>query len=316
MKFHCFFRKKLQKDTWKQRRNVLSSEQRLHLIKDFTLPVNFHLSWHGAVCSRPLFCVQKQQKFDYSSGNIGGFSKQQSWSESHVANWFGWKGKKTKKNCSQNRHSSRQKYVLSSYQALKPAIFNFGWCGDCSFTVRLCSTTLVRTRTLQTFTFLQLTLLVNLTLWFWIEMPSQKKEESKSFSKYELQKLQRLYTQCGAAYPSMRTLVKANNLPVSKGETVFAFSHFVHKNFLATHICERLKAFALFENKIWCMNLAYVDKIAKNINGVKYLLVRQDLFDRGVDAKGMKARVSEKRFVHFWLYLQDRIDPKKLGLIR
>ena len=130
-------------------------------------------------------------------------------------------------------------------------------------------------------------------------MPSQKNEEFKSFSKYERQKLQRLYTQCGAAYPSMRTLVKANNLPVSKGETVFAFSDFVRKLFLATHISEGLKAFALFENKIWCMNLAHVDKITENNNGVKYLLVRQDLFDRAVDAKRMKAKVSEKRFVHF-----------------
>ena len=28
------------------------------------------------------------------------------------------------------------------------------------------------------------------------------------------------------------------------------------------------------------MDLAYVDKLAKENNGVKYILVRQDLFDR------------------------------------
>ena len=46
-----------------------------------------------------------------------------------------------------------------------------------------------------------------------------------------------------------------------------------------------MKAFARFRNVIWCMDLAYVDKLAKQINGVKFLLVRQDLFDRTVIAK-------------------------------
>ena len=38
------------------------------------------------------------------------------------------------------------------------------------------------------------------------------------------------------------------------------------------------------------MDLAYVDKLSKDNSGVKYLLVRQDLFDRTVDAKGMKTK--------------------------
>ena len=55
-----------------------------------------------------------------------------------------------------------------------------------------------------------------------------------------------------------------------------------------------MRAFARFENKIWCMDLAYVDKLAKENNGVKYLLVRQDLFDRTVNAKGMKTKDSQE----------------------
>ena len=42
------------------------------------------------------------------------------------------------------------------------------------------------------------------------------------------------------------------------------------------------------------MDLLYVDKLADDINGVKFLLVRQDLFDRTVDAKGMKTKDSKK----------------------
>ena len=53
-----------------------------------------------------------------------------------------------------------------------------------------------------------------------------------------------------------------------------------------------MRAFARFRNKIWCMDLAYVDNLAKENNGVKYLLVRQDLFDRTVKAKGMKTKDS------------------------
>ena len=42
------------------------------------------------------------------------------------------------------------------------------------------------------------------------------------------------------------------------------------------------------------MDLAYVDKLAKENNGVKYLLVRQDLFYRTVSAKGLKTKDSEE----------------------
>ena len=53
-----------------------------------------------------------------------------------------------------------------------------------------------------------------------------------------------------------------------------------------------MKAFARFKNEMWCMELAYVDKLARDNNGVKYLLVRQDQFDRTVNAK----RNESKRF--------------------
>ena len=47
-------------------------------------------------------------------------------------------------------------------------------------------------------------------------MPKLKIEEAGSLSKYERQKLQRLYTQGAAAYGSVRNLSKASRLPVSK----------------------------------------------------------------------------------------------------
>ena len=55
-----------------------------------------------------------------------------------------------------------------------------------------------------------------------------------------------------------------------------------------------MKAFARFRNEICCMDLAYVDKLAKENNDVTYLLFHQDLFDRTVSARGMKTRDSEE----------------------
>ena len=42
------------------------------------------------------------------------------------------------------------------------------------------------------------------------------------------------------------------------------------------------------------MDLAYIDKLAKDNNGVKYLLFRQDLFDSTVYAEGMKTKDSKE----------------------
>ena len=55
-----------------------------------------------------------------------------------------------------------------------------------------------------------------------------------------------------------------------------------------------MKALGRFKNEKRCMDFGNVDKLAKDNNGVEYLLVRQDLFDRTVDAKGMKTKDSKE----------------------
>ena len=59
------------------------------------------------------------------------------------------------------------------------------------------------------------------------------------------------------------------------------------------------------------MDLAYVDKLAKDKNGVKYLLVRQDLFDRTVDAKGTETKESKETVCEFWTRVTKKSPPKK-----
>ena len=121
-------------------------------------------------------------------------------------------------------------------------------------------------------------------------MTKVKKEELGSLSRSERQKLQILYTQGFAASGSVRNLAKAAKLSPSKVRD-FLHSKTSYTRFTrATRKYKRIKAFPRFKNEIWCMDQAYVDKWAKVKKGVKFLIVCQDLFDRTVDAKGMKTK--------------------------
>ena len=134
------------------------------------------------------------------------------------------------------------------------------------------------------------------------------REETGSLLKSKRQKLQRLYTQGGAAYGSVRNLVKASNLSVLK-ERQLLHSKPSHTKFtLATRKFNGMKAFARFKIKFG----AYVDKLAKDNNGVKYLLFRQQLFDRTVDAKGMKTKGSKERVCAFLTMITKKSRPKNI----
>ena len=73
-----------------------------------------------------------------------------------------------------------------------------------------------------------------------------------------------------------------------------------------------MRAFARFKGEIWCMDLAFVEKLAKDNNGVNYLLVRQDLFDRTVGAKGMRTKDSKETVRTFSEKFAKKNRPKKI----
>ena len=143
-------------------------------------------------------------------------------------------------------------------------------------------------------------------------MPKLKREEAGSLSKSERQKLQRLYTQGGAAHGSVCNLVKPRILSVSNVRQFLISKLSYAKSTLATRKFKRMKAIATFKNEIWCMDLACVEKLAKEIKGVKYLPVRQDLFDRTVDAKGMKTKDSKETVREFLTMITKKNQPKKI----
>ena len=60
------------------------------------------------------------------------------------------------------------------------------------------------------------------------------------------------------------------------------------------------------------MDLEYVDKLAKGNKGVNYLLVRQDLFDRTVDSKGMKTKDSKETDCAFLTMVTKKNRPKNI----
>ena len=59
---------------------------------------------------------------------------------------------------------------------------------------------------------------------------------------------------------------------------------------LPTQKLMKMKVFARFKDEICCMYLVFVAKQAEKFNGVISLLVRQDLFDRTVGAKGNEGK--------------------------
>ena len=143
-------------------------------------------------------------------------------------------------------------------------------------------------------------------------MPKLKIEEAGSLSKYERQKLQKLYTRGAAAYGSVHNLAKASRLPVSKVRQFLDSKASYIKFTLAARKFKRMRAFARIRNEIWCMDLAYVDKLAKENNGVKCLLVRQDLFDKTVNAKRMKTKESQETVKAFSSMITKKNRPKKI----
>ena len=110
--------------------------------------------------------------------------------------------------------------------------------------------------------------------------------------------------------------MKASTLSVSK------VRHFLHskssytKFTLATRKIKQLKAFARSKNEIWFMDLAYIDTLAKDNNGVKYLLVRQDLFDRTEVAERMKTKDSRETVRAFLTMITEKNRPKKIWVDR
>ena len=104
---------------------------------------------------------------------------------------------------------------------------------------------------------------------------------------------------------------KQRNSPSKLGEFLHSKTSYTWFT-QTTRIFKRTRAFARLKDDIWCTDLALVDELAKNNNGVKYLLVRQNLFDRNVDAMGFKKKGSKETVKTFSEMITKLNRPKKI----
>ena len=104
-------------------------------------------------------------------------------------------------------------------------------------------------------------------------MPKAKTEGPGFLSKSEKAKLQRLYRDEKSAYGSIKNLQKAIGLSKNK------VAYFLHSKDSYTkyrHLSRQFKRLPAFDkriNEIWCLDLAFMDKLLDSKNGVKYLKV-------------------------------------------
>ena len=141
----------------------------------------------------------------------------------------------------------------------------------------------VKTRRFQIFILLYLMLLISHLDWFWIKMPKKKRRSWVPLKIRETKTAEVVQRRLCSLWFSQK-------LDNGKQTLVSEVQYFLHSKSSytgfnqATRKFRRMRAFARFKKEIWCMHLAFVDKLPKDNNGVKYLLVRQDMFDRTVDA--------------------------------
>ena len=109
-------------------------------------------------------------------------------------------------------------------------------------------------------------------------MPKRNTEELGSLSKSENVSLNRFCSGGRAAYGSVRNLSKASGLSKKKLEQFLQTKTSYTKIGPPIRRFRRLQAFSKYINEVWCMDLAFVDTLASQNKGVKYLLVAVDVF--------------------------------------
>ena len=117
----------------------------------------------------------------------------------------------------------------------------------------------VKTQMFRVNILLYLTLLVYLQLWFGIKTSKPKRErererERERGSRVPFKNLQKLYTQVGAIFGSMRNSVKAENPPVSQMRQLTSLKPSYTKFTFAARKFRSIKAFAGFKMRFGVCN--------------------------------------------------------------
>ena len=170
---------------------------------------------------------------------------------------------------------------------------------------------IVKRQTFQTLTLLYLKLVVDLQLWFRTKRPKSKERKLGPFQNKNVR----------SGSGRTRNAVLLVGLCASSWKLAtyqyrtwdnFYIQNLPAQSLLFPLVGSREWSHLLDSEKNWFLDLAYVDKLAKDKNCVRYLLVHQDLFDRTVAAKRMKTKVSKETVRSFLTMITKKIWPTKV----
>ena len=147
-------------------------------------------------------------------------------------------------------------------------------------------------------------------------LKKQKKKPNQQTSgkitSYQVKQLDKLYTKSSAAFESIANLKKTSGFTRSKivrylqSKAPYTKYKQIRKGF------PRLKAVAFRINEIWSVDVAYMDKVARHNNGVKYLLVAVDVLSRYLRVQPMKALYAKDTVEAFKKMIKKK-QPEKVG---
>ena len=123
-------------------------------------------------------------------------------------------------------------------------------------------------------------------------MRSRPLPEHGALSHSERRQLDAAYREGPAAYGSIASLVRSTNLPRHKVLNYLHGKKAYTKFKLPRRKFTRLGVMAKYINEIWCLDLAHMDKLSTENQGVKYLLVAVDVLSRFVRVQPLKDKTA------------------------
>ena len=140
-----------------------------------------------------------------------------------------------------------------------------------------------------------------------------KRRRTGSLSTNEKKLLELKNTKGPAAYGSIKNLQKSTKSKPSKVKLIVEGknAHTKHKKYRKRF--PTLKVIAYDINEIWSLDLAYVDKLAKENKDVKYLLVAVDCLSRYLRVEPLKSKYATSTADAFKKMIQSK-RPKKVWI--
>ena len=140
-----------------------------------------------------------------------------------------------------------------------------------------------------------------------------KRRRTGSLSTNEKKLLELKYAKGPAANGSIKNLQKSTKLKPSKVKLFLEGknAHTKHKKYRKRFLTLKIIAYDI--NEIWSLDLAYVDKLAKENKDVKYLLVAVDCLSRYLRVEPLKSKYATTTAYAFKKLIKSKRSKKSVG---